>query len=66
MATKPRIEAEPAYETAHLIARDLLERIGELLTDMPAPDGDFQINWAHVGTVNHVNAKLSEIITHLS
>lgn len=63
---KQKIEAEPAYETGHMIATDLLARINELLQDMPAPGGEIQINWAHVGTINHVNAKLSDIIQSLS
>ncbi len=37
--TKPRLQAEPAYENSHLVARDLLERIGELFEDLPAPGG---------------------------
>lgn len=62
-----KLEAEPAYETAHMITRDLLARIGGLLTDMPAPGNDeHPINWAHVGTINHVNSALSQIIEHLS
>ena len=64
---KQKIEAEPAYETGHMIARDLLARIAELLHDLPAPGNDeHPINWAHVGTINHVNSKLSQIIADLS
>lgn len=63
---KQKIEAEPAYETGHMIARDLLARIDELLHEMPAPGGETRISWAHVGTINHVNSKLSDIVQSLS
>ena len=33
---KPGLAAEAAYENAHLVAQDLVERLRELLTDMPA------------------------------
>jgi hypothetical protein len=63
---KPKLEAEAAYENAHIVAQDQLERIRELLFDLPAPgDDEHPINWAHVGSVNEVNSKLSEIIAFL-
>jgi hypothetical protein len=33
---KPKINAEAAYENAHLVAQDLIMRIGELHFDLPA------------------------------
>jgi hypothetical protein len=60
--TKQRLEAHAAYESAHLVAQDLVTRIRELLYDMPTPEG---VNWGHVGTVNHVNHLLSEVVAHL-
>ena len=64
--SKPRLLAEPAYENAHLVARDLLERIGELLQDMPAPGCDeFPIHWGHVGDISHVNELLSQVVGFL-
>lgn len=63
---KPKVTAQAAYENAHLVAQDLLERIHELLFDLPAPDNDEQpINWAHVGDLNEVNQRLSEVIAFL-
>jgi hypothetical protein len=63
---KPKLEAEAAYENAHLVAQDQLERIRELLFDLPAPDNDdHPIHWGHIGSVNHVNSELSEIIAFL-
>ena len=37
---KPNLKAEAAYENAHLVAQDLVERVKELLFDMPAPGDD--------------------------
>ena len=62
---KPRLEAEAAYENAHLIARDLLNRIEEQLGDQPAPGGETKIDWGHVGSIGHVNELLSEIVNFL-
>ena len=36
---KPNLTAEAAYENAHLVAQDLVQLIGELLFDLPAPGG---------------------------
>ena len=63
---KPNLTAEAAYENAHLVAQDLLERIKELLFDMPAPgDDEHPIHWGHVGDINHVNAQLSDLVAFL-
>ncbi|MBS0208852.1 MAG: hypothetical protein JSS27_07855 [Planctomycetes bacterium] len=63
---KPRLEAEAAYENAHLVATDLLQCIGELLQDMPAPgDDEHPIDWGHVGSLSHVNELLSQIVCFL-
>ena len=62
---KPQLKAEAAYENAHLVAQDLLERIREQLFDLPAPEGEVRIDWAHVGTVTEVNHRLAELVTFL-
>ena len=63
---KPKLNAEAAYENAHIVAQDLVERIRELLFDLPAPGNDeHPIHWAHVGTVNEVNKQLSTTIAFL-
>lgn len=63
---KPQLTAEAAYENAHLVAQDLVQRIGELLFDLPAPGNDeHPINWADVGTVNEVNNRLSSVVAFL-
>lgn len=64
MATKQevRLQAIAAYESAHLVAHDLLTKIRESLVDaMPHPDFD-AINWGHVGTVTAIAAKLAEVV----
>ena len=63
---KPKLLAEPAYENAHLVARDLLDRIGDLLHDMPAPGvEEHPIDWGQVGNMTHVNELLSQIVAFL-
>lgn len=64
---KPRLTAEAAYENARLVAQDLLERIRELLFDMPAPgNDDYPLHWGHVGDINEVNNRLSSVVAFLS
>jgi hypothetical protein len=63
---KPKLTAEAAYENAHLVAQDLLERIRELLFDMPAPGNEeYPIHWGHVGDINEVNNRLSSVVAFL-
>lgn len=63
---KPNLTAEAAYENAHLVAQDQLERIRELLFDLPAPGNDeLPINWGHVGEMNEVNNRLGAVIAFL-
>ena len=63
---KPKLTAEAAYENAHLVAQDLLERIRELLFDMPAPGSEeHAIDWGHVGDLNEVNNRLSSVVAFL-
>jgi hypothetical protein len=66
---KPRLKAEAAYENAHLVAQDLVQRIHELLFDMPAPGNDeypiHPINWGDVAQINEVNKRLSSVVAFL-
>ena len=63
---KPKLTADAAYENAHLVAQDLVERIRELLFDMPAPGNEeHPVHWGHVGNVNEVNRRLSEVVAFL-
>lgn len=61
---KPPIHAAPAYENAVIIAHDQLQRIDELLSNLPHPDLH-EVHWGHVGTVNHVNSEMTKIIEAL-
>ena len=66
MNAKPN-KAEAAYEKAHLEAQRQLERLQELLFDLPAPESDDDpIDWGHVGSLGHVNERLAELIAFLS
>lgn len=61
-----RLQAEAAYENAHLVAQDLVERIRELLFDLPAPGvEEHPIDWGHVGSINEVNNRLSSVVAFL-
>ena len=63
---KPNRNAEAAYENAHLVALGLLERIGDLLQDQPAPgNDDHPIHWGHVGNLAHVNDLLAQVAAFL-
>ena len=63
---KPKLSADAAYENAHLVAQDLLERARELLQDLPAPGNDeHPIHWGHVGNINEVNRRLSALVAFL-
>ena len=64
---KTKINAEAAYENAHLVAQDLVTRIGELLFDLPAPGNDEPpINWDHVGDLSEINNRLSAVIAFMT
>jgi hypothetical protein len=67
MATqrKSKIDPIPAYETAHLVAQDLMQRIRELLQDQPAPEDSTPIHWGHVGTMCEVNQRLAAVVAFL-
>ena len=62
---KPALHAEAAYENAHLVAQDLVDRIKELLQDLPAPDDEHPINWGHVGSLTEVTSRLAAVVTFL-
>ena len=59
--------ADTAYENAHLVARDLVEQIGELLFELPAPgDDEYRINWSHVGSLHEINKRLASVVAFLN
>jgi hypothetical protein len=63
---KPKLTADAAYENAHLVAQDLVERIRDLIFQMPAPGNDeVEIDWSHVGSVVEVNRQLTDVVRFL-
>ena len=63
---RPQLSAEAAYENTHLAAQDLLERIRELLLDLPAPGNEEPpIDWTQVGTLTEVNHRLAAVVAFL-
>lgn len=59
--------AEAVYKNAHLVAQDLVSRIGELLFDTQAPNSsESPINWGHVGDINEINLQLSRVIDFMT
>ena len=57
--------AEETYLKQHTQAAGLLEELQEALFDLPAPDSEVPINWAHVGTVTEVRKQLEETLAFL-
>jgi hypothetical protein len=54
--------AEDAYVQNHAEALSLLDEIGEILQDLPAPDFDgFTPNWGHVGDLEVAIKRLREV-----
>lgn len=62
---KQKLEAIPTYESAAMVAHDLVDRIRELLQDQPAPDGETKITWCHVGTMTEVANRLASVVSFL-
>ena len=56
--------AENAYASAVVAASEMASHISDLIADLPAP-GTQSINWAHVGTINELNAKLAAVVALL-
>ena len=64
---KPKLRPRRLTRTHISVAQDLLERIRELLFDMPAPGNDeHPIHWGHVGDLNEVNNRLSSVVAFLN
>ena len=54
--------AQDFYIEEHTKAVVLLQRLEEALYDMPAPDGETQIDWGHVGSIKEVNQQIEQLI----
>ena len=56
---KPHMEAAAPYENLHLVTRDYLDHIRDLLSIMQQPNTP-TIGWRDVHTLAEVNARLAE------
>jgi hypothetical protein len=65
MTDAKRAKIEREYTAEHAKAVALLERIGNLLQDLPAPGKDHPIHYGHIGDLARVNYLLREIETFL-
>lgn len=57
---RSKLEVIPAYESACMVAQDMVQRLSELVQDFNAPNES--INWGHVGDVSHVCSVLGGVI----
>ena len=57
-----KLNASAAYENGQRVAQDLVQRIGNLLFDQPAPD---DVTWTNVGTMAEVNSRLAAVVAFL-
>ncbi len=62
----PMTKAETAYAEQHAAAAALLHQLSSALFDMPAPDGDTRINWAHVGSVTEIRSQLEQTLAFMT
>jgi len=55
--------AEKSYIRAYERAMTALRAVEILIHDQPAPDGEIQINFGHVGDMNRIAAELETILS---
>jgi hypothetical protein len=53
--------AADEYAARHAEALGLIDRLRDMIEDMPEPESD-GINWGHAGSMGHVNEQLREIL----
>lgn len=54
---------ETAYIRAYNAAMAALQDIENMIHDNPAPEGETEIDWGHVGNMNRITANLKEILS---
>ena len=59
-------KAETAYAEQHAAAAALLQQLSSALFDMPAPEGDTRINWAHVGSMAEIRSQLEQTLAFMT
>ena len=57
--TKLTIEPAAPYENLHLVARDYLDRLRDILSEMQQPDSP-SLRWQHVHVMAEVNARFAQ------
>ena len=53
--------ATETYAARHAEALALIDRLRDMIEDMPEPESD-GISWGHVGNMAHINEQLCEIL----
>lgn len=61
MATTEPRSAQDAYLAHYMACQELLRDIQNKIHDLPAPDGEANINWADVGDMARIAEQLREI-----
>lgn len=56
--------AEAAYLKAYRDAMQALQELENKIHAMPAPEGETEINWGHVGDMRHITSKLRELTSN--
>jgi hypothetical protein len=56
--------AEAAYLEAYRAGMQALQDLENKIHAMPAPEGETEINWGHVGDMRHIAAKLRELTSN--
>ena len=56
-----QITADQAYTEAYARVLKAIEAVEAMVHDLPAPEGEIKINWAHVGTMNHIATQLEQL-----
>jgi hypothetical protein len=52
---------ETAYLKAYNRAMTAIKDLEAAIHDLPAPGGEIQINWAHVGSMSHYAQEIEEL-----
>lgn len=63
---QPSSRVKDAYSRNHAAAMHLINLVREGVENCPAPESGVNINWAHVGSLSHVNEQLQEIVRFLN
>jgi hypothetical protein len=50
------------YVTWHTLCLERLEQLQQAMFDLPAPGGDVEIDWGHVGSVTEIAKQLEQTL----